>query len=44
MCRNIVLGLRKYMIYVCYEEDAAKDNLFDISRELQENENLIADF
>ena len=32
------------MFYVCYEEESAKDNLFDIATELQDNDLLKADF
>lgn len=32
------------MFYVCYEEESAKDNLFDIATELQDNDLLLADF
>ena len=44
MIRNICFGLRTMMLYVCYDEDASKDNLFDVALELQTNKQIIADF
>lgn len=44
MIRNIVFWLRKVMFYVSYEENAARDNLFDVALELQTNERILADF
>lgn len=35
---------RRYILFWSYVEDASKDNLFDIARELQDNEMLVRDF
>lgn len=44
MIRNIVYWLRKMMFYVSYEENSARDNLFDVALELQTNERILNDF
>ena len=41
---SIVYKKSRYVIFWSFEEEASKDNLFDIARELQENELILADF
>lgn len=42
--RNIVFNTRGYMLYVCYDEEASRDALFDIALELQTNNQILSDF
>lgn len=44
LIRNIVYGKKKMCLFVSYDEDTSRDNLFDVALELQTNKRLIADF